>query len=158
MHKTFKKILAVAIFALSLFMTGTQSAYADGEFQVSPMNQKISLVPGERTYGTFKITNPATNSYKFNFELSVVPFTVNENYEIKFANNGDYTLPVLRTAAATRVSALFLPAARAFAFRQSWLIPSAPSFRTSAGRGAFFNTIIPVFVPGFLYTSRYSGK
>ena len=68
----------------------TQKSFATGEFEVSPMNQKISLVPGERTYGTFKITNPGTSTNDFAFELSIEPFTVDENYEIKFENNGDY--------------------------------------------------------------------
>ena len=68
------------------------NAFADGGsiFQVSPMNQKISLIPGERTYGTFKITNPNTNSNDFHFTLSVAPFTVDDDYNIKYENNGDY--------------------------------------------------------------------
>ena len=89
MNKIKKILLTVIMLALAGQST---NAFADGGsiFQVSPMNQKISLIPGERTYGTFKITNPNTNSNDFHFTLSVAPFTVDDDYNIKYENNGDY--------------------------------------------------------------------
>ncbi len=66
------------------------SADSGSTFQVSPMNQKISLVPGERTYGTFKITNPNTNPNDFHFTLEVQPFSVDDEHNIQYENNGDY--------------------------------------------------------------------
>ena len=69
------------------------NAYADETmttFSVSPMNQKISLNPGERFYGTFKVSNPADNAVTFMYEVEHSPFSVNDNYEIQYENNGDY--------------------------------------------------------------------
>lgn len=89
-----KKIILATILAISATLS-CFSAIANAEdsgsvFQVSPMNQKISLVPGERTYGTFKVTNPNTNLNNFHFTIEVKPFTVDEDYNIKYENNGDY--------------------------------------------------------------------
>ena len=84
-------IAGLITFLVLGFLTPHNSVYAEGAtFQVSPMNQKISLIPGERTYGTFKVTNPDTNPSNFHFTLSVEPFTVDSDYNIKYENNGDY--------------------------------------------------------------------
>lgn len=74
-------IISSAIFAVD---------EANMAFSVAPMNQRISLEPGETYYGTFKITNPATSAYEFYYKASVSPFRVSEEYEPKFENNGDY--------------------------------------------------------------------
>ena len=89
-----KNILLSGILVLSAaFFIGGANAYADEvtTFSVSPMNQKISLNPGERYYGTFKVTNPADNAVVFNYEVAPSPFKVNDSYEIKYENNGDYS-------------------------------------------------------------------
>ncbi|MBR3204493.1 hypothetical protein IKF81_02305 [Candidatus Saccharibacteria bacterium] len=54
------------------------------------MNQKISITPGERYYGTFKITNPATGVGRFDYKTSITPFYVDDSFNIKYENNGDY--------------------------------------------------------------------
>lgn len=89
-----KKIASIAVATLLVVMLTTKlftrNTYADGVFQVSPMNQRISLVPGERYYGTFKVTNPGTSIYNFHYKTSVGPFYVDDDFGIKYENNGDY--------------------------------------------------------------------
>lgn len=89
-NKTIVKIALALTIGIICINSARIPAFASDGFQVSPMNQKIALIPGERSYGTFKITNPAANKANFNFELSVKPFTVNDSYDIVFENNGDY--------------------------------------------------------------------
>ena len=88
-----KNILLLGVLALSAVFIDDANAYADEvtTFSVSPMNQKISLNPGERYYGTFKVTNPADNAVVFNYEVGLSPFKVNDSYEIQYENNGDYS-------------------------------------------------------------------
>ena len=90
-----KSILITILFSLSSFLavvtiSHEQAFAADIGFQLSPMNQKISLNPGERYYGTFKVTNPSTSEGKFRYKTDISPFTVDDNYEIRYENNGDY--------------------------------------------------------------------
>ena len=91
-HHRKKIICAALVCALGILATiGSYiNAFADGVFQVSPMNQTISITPGERYYGTFKITNPATSVNPFYYKTSVGPFYVDESFNIKYENNGDY--------------------------------------------------------------------
>ena len=95
--KTIKKtFIIIALFAVCLTGLTVKPVFAEDEYDISssyslsPMNQKISLIPGERYYGTFKITNPAENEYSFAYETEVSPFYVDEDYQIIYENNGDY--------------------------------------------------------------------
>ena len=91
MQQKRKLILALII---SVFAALTPMAVfaeeKESSFQISPMNQKVALTPGERFYGTFKVTNPVSNEYAFPYKTSIVPFTVNDDYDVIFENNGDY--------------------------------------------------------------------
>ena len=88
----------ISLFAILLpFIGNCNNVFAeDAEeammvaIQISPMNQKITLTPGERYYGTFKVTNPGTSQYSFSYETEINPFHVNEEYTPVYENNGDY--------------------------------------------------------------------
>ena len=82
-------ILAISVGALSKPL----KAYADTSgFSVSPMKQRMVLTRGETYRGTFKVTNPGNSQYDLNYELSVVPVSVDdETYSYSFDKNaGDY--------------------------------------------------------------------
>lgn len=92
-------LLSIATFGLTVLTPavvfadeGAEAVSVDPQvaFQISPMNQKITLIPGERYYGTFKITNPATSQYAFAYKATIGPFTVDESYTPIYENNGDY--------------------------------------------------------------------
>ena len=84
------KTICVLLVAFATIFAFARNTFADGMFQVSPMNQKISLTPGERYYGTFKLTNPATNSRIFYYKTEVKPFYVDDSFTVIYENNGDY--------------------------------------------------------------------
>ena len=81
--------IVMAFVCLASFTTKNAHA-ANAMFQVSPMHQIISLTPGETYYGTFKVTNPEQSDADFYYQLSVLPFHVDDSYEVIFENNGDY--------------------------------------------------------------------
>lgn len=84
------KNLIMVLFIVPLTLCNILTAYADGKFSVSPMNQKIILTPGETYRSSFKVTNPGTNTANFAYKADVTPFYVNDNYEIIYENNNDY--------------------------------------------------------------------
>lgn len=85
-----KKILC-GILAISFTIFGSwANVSADGAFSVSPMNQKIILNPGESYNGSFTITNPQSNLSDFEYTATVIPFYVDESYDIIYQNNGDF--------------------------------------------------------------------
>ena len=89
--KLIKKSLAVIVATLfattSLFSI---PAFADMEFSVSPMSQRIVLTPGEDYSGTFEVISPVYNQDDFYYKLSIEPFSVDEKYDVLFESNGDY--------------------------------------------------------------------
>lgn len=89
--KLIKKSL-IAIIATLFMAVGLLPvpAFADMEFSVSPMNQRIILTPGEDYSGTLEVISPAYNQDTFYYKLSVEPYFVDENHEPIFENNGDY--------------------------------------------------------------------
>ena len=87
----FRKI-ACSIAALSITATFSGvSVFADSEFSVSPMNQKIILTPGESYTGSFSVTNPVSSIGDFCYKLFVDPFYVDESYSLFIGENGDHT-------------------------------------------------------------------
>lgn len=88
-HKIPKAII-LCIFTFMLSLGKIMNVYADGKFSVSPMNQKIILTPGETYHGSFKVSNPATNTSNFPYSANIIPFYVNDSYNIVYENNGDY--------------------------------------------------------------------
>ena len=82
------KVICV-MFALITGLT-PMIAFANSEFSVSPMSQKIVLNPGEQYSGTFDIVNPSSNDHDFSYQLTVEPYFVDEAGNAVFENNGDY--------------------------------------------------------------------
>ena len=89
-----KRKLIIAFTVLSLvawnFLSCTQVMAKNSSFRISPMYQNISLIPGEISYGTFVITNPADNETNFHYTLYIQPFTAKDDDDVVFENNGDY--------------------------------------------------------------------
>lgn len=94
---TFKKIglglLGVGLSLCASFVN--KNAFADDSgsaLTVSPMTQKIILVPGERYEGAIKISNPNLAKSDTAFSLSTSPFsTVGENYDVDLGTESTYT-------------------------------------------------------------------
>ena len=88
------KQIAVGIVVACITVFGiTPSVFAeegDTSIMMSPMNEKVILNPGDSYSGSFDITNPSSASVDFDYVLSVVPFYVNEDYNIKFSEEGSY--------------------------------------------------------------------
>lgn len=93
-------ILCVA----SLIILSRPTAVAAANFAVSPMNQSISLVPGETYSGSFKISN-LSSSNQFEYRLEVTPFwasnfcgeslsssKIDNNYCIIYESRAGYNL------------------------------------------------------------------
>ena len=69
------------------------AAYAtDGDTSIamSPMNERVVLNPGDHYDGSFKITNPVTSSHNFSYKTSVVPFFVDEDYNVDLESDASY--------------------------------------------------------------------
>lgn len=60
-------------------------------FSLSPMKENVILSPGEEYESSFTIHNPATHKKDFEYELSVTPFYVDENYQNVFVAEGNYS-------------------------------------------------------------------
>ncbi|MBR2587388.1 hypothetical protein IKE71_03410 [Candidatus Saccharibacteria bacterium] len=98
-NHTIKRILSLAFsFAAGLLaLLGTNNAYADeletgGVFSLSPMNQMITLTPGETYNGNFQIINPANNQHEFYYTLEIEPFTTDNDNNIEFVAKDNYSL------------------------------------------------------------------
>ncbi|MBQ6147397.1 hypothetical protein IJI70_00935 [Candidatus Saccharibacteria bacterium] len=88
-----KKITIIILNLIALFAIFTPSnAHASNMFSLSPMNQMVTLTPGETFYGNFNVVNPGTSTNDFYYTLEVKPFTTSNNGEISTESNGDYTL------------------------------------------------------------------
>lgn len=93
-----KIILSIAsvIFTSILAIFGFATmAYADGEssgtvFSLAPMNQMITLTPGETYEGNFQIINPGDNKHEFYYTIEVQPFTTANDGSISFSSRDSY--------------------------------------------------------------------
>ncbi|MBQ3320868.1 hypothetical protein IJG71_01935 [Candidatus Saccharibacteria bacterium] len=85
------KIFATIILAISCLGFSVQKASAlENLFTITPMSQRLSLIPGERTYGTFKVSSPSSSTASFVYKIRVEPFRLSEENTVIFENNGDY--------------------------------------------------------------------
>ena len=73
--------LVVAICSLVPFIASAVASYG---ITVSPMNERIILVPGETYKGSFKVSNSSENTGIFKYVVSVKSFYVDENYDIYY--------------------------------------------------------------------------
>ena len=87
------KMAVAGVLAVVFTIAGVSNAWAaDGPktaFTVSPMNQKIVLNPGESYKASFKVHAPGSNTGDVNYELSVGPFYVTEEYETTYEDSTD---------------------------------------------------------------------
>ena len=89
--KKIKQILCgMATVIMSFLACGNVFAEEYSGIGMSPMNQKIILTPGETYTGTFKITNPASNTVNYKYKIGVDPFYVDEDSTLVYSSNGDY--------------------------------------------------------------------
>ena len=87
------KIKNIMLAIIALVLGGVlqiKNTHADTGITLSPLNQHIVVNPGEVYEGSFQVSNQAKNTEPFSFVITVEPFYVDENYDIYYANNGDY--------------------------------------------------------------------
>lgn len=89
-QRTLSRVLAICTCTTILGLNLANTVHADSIFSVSPMNQKIILVPGETYSGAFKVTNPESSTTDFYYNAKAIPFYVDGNYDVIYENNGDY--------------------------------------------------------------------
>ncbi len=90
MNKKLKLALAALCCIFFAAFSFSSSASALASITMSPMNQKIILNPGEAYRGSFMISSQAKNDEDAEYVITIEPFYVNEDYDIYYANNGDY--------------------------------------------------------------------
>lgn len=85
------------IFSALFITTGVCMLNASAEdsnrvgLSMSPMNQKIVLMPGESYHGSFKINSPGLVDSSLGYVIDIVPFFVDDNYNIKYEDAGEYS-------------------------------------------------------------------
>jgi len=90
------KSMATSLFATIMLATGMVMSPAQAEtadsygIGVSPMKERIILNPGESFASSFTISNPASNTDKFNYQITVSPFYATEDYNITYEETGDF--------------------------------------------------------------------
>ncbi len=91
-----KKILAIvfcaitAVFGSSNGNTFAEEVGAGAIFSLAPMNQMITLTPGEVYEGNFQVINPGNNQHEFYYTLEVQPFTTANDNSISLTTKGNY--------------------------------------------------------------------
>ncbi len=62
-------------------------------FLITPMNQRVSLEPGQVYHGSIKVANPSSSTRDFKFEASVSPYSVIGNdYAVNLSEKSDHTM------------------------------------------------------------------
>ena len=75
-HKLLNLVGAVVFAGISCL----NLVFADGKkFAISPMSQKVILVPGEVYKGGITVSNPADSTENFNYVVSVSPYSLAED-------------------------------------------------------------------------------
>ena len=92
-YKTVFKTIAFGaiLIAASFLATSSRKAFASATYSVSPMNQRISLTPGETYHGTFKVTNLAISDSNVHYKLKIEPFAIDNNNEFRVLDPDDTT-------------------------------------------------------------------
>ena len=76
------KTLLAGVFLVVTVLGLCQNVLASNgvTFGVSPMNQSVVLVPGNRYHGSFQVTNPNTSENDIEYEIEQRSFYVDEDY------------------------------------------------------------------------------
>lgn len=61
------------------------------KFLVTPMSQRISLVPGETTEGSIRVINPSDATSDFKYKVEILPYSMTEDGEIDSETEGPYS-------------------------------------------------------------------
>lgn len=75
-NKIIVTIISVIFSIFNIFVTNTPTLAAGRAFTLSPMRQKIVLIPGETYYGSISISNPATSEENFYYLVTVGSYSV----------------------------------------------------------------------------------
>ena len=92
-HKLANKLilfLSVAISSFAFLLFGSPNASAL-DLTVSPMSQKLSLVPGETISADFRIFNPSETNADLVYEIEIQPFTKDTGNNVQFEAKEDYS-------------------------------------------------------------------
>ena len=89
------KIISIfAILTLSLFPAAPTFAEEEStdSFSISPMYQRITLIPGERYTGSIIVLNPFKSTKNLHYSASVSPYTpVGDEYDPDFSTSSEST-------------------------------------------------------------------
>ena len=93
MHQPHRPILILfGLLAPFLLAFGiSQESYADANATVSPMYQKLILLPGNVEKSSFSVSNPADSTENLEYELEIKPFFVDEEHQVVFSAQEDYS-------------------------------------------------------------------
>lgn len=90
--KPFTRAILASLIALFItIFANFVPVYAEDSIGITPMYQNMVLVPGEKVQGTFGIYNPGTNTKTSELKIFVEPFWQDENNDVDFINNEDYS-------------------------------------------------------------------
>lgn len=90
MIKTARKTICAILFMIFSVLCSNIKASAI-DFSLSPMNQQITLTPGEIFYGSFEVINPAKNEDVLNFETSITAYDVDKDNTVLLQSKSDYS-------------------------------------------------------------------
>lgn len=85
-------VIVAAFFGCNILFNSPVNAAEDHPIvlQISPVKQKLSLQPGEKYSGTFKVMNVGTQ--EFEYSVSATPYSVsNDNYDANYDNISTYS-------------------------------------------------------------------
>lgn len=85
-----KTIIGGFIATLFITMFSSLGAFAANRIGMSPLSQKLILSPGEVYEGSFKVVSLAESTSDMDFNVTVEPFYVDENYDIYYEETGAY--------------------------------------------------------------------
>lgn len=90
-NKKIVGILLAAAVTLMCSITFGLNMVSALTFSMSPMKQKIVLVPGQTFRGSLKITNPATSDSDFQYQAKVEPVKFDEDYNMSLETTEKYS-------------------------------------------------------------------
>ncbi|MBQ9019813.1 hypothetical protein IJ096_00575 [Candidatus Saccharibacteria bacterium] len=83
---------AFALLAVAVPVHADEVANKGAKIGVSPITEKVSLNPGDKYTGTFKVLNASENDMEFNYNVYATPFQVKDkDYSADFSTEGNYT-------------------------------------------------------------------